>query len=132
MLFRGRVDPRHANEALAGAGYTWLALQDNGRISHPGPRPVVHAYHLAPHGVSKHEAVSEDLRRRGLGPDDAVAVGDGPSDAAIGSQVAAAVIVANGVEAVENAGRVLTNVYRADGARGEGFAEAVTSLRAGW
>jgi len=131
MLFRGMVDAEEVTGALSEAGYEWLALQDNGRISHPGPTPVVHAYHLAPLGVTKHEAVAEDIQRRGLRPEDAVAIGDGPSDAAMAAHTAAALIVSNGVEAVEAAGGETGVLYRTDAGRGEGFAEAVTLLRVG-
>lgn len=131
MLFRGQVDDREATDALAGAGYGWLALQDNGRISHPGPTAEVHAYHLAPTGVTKHEAVAEDLRRRGLDPKEAAAIGDGPSDASIAPHVAAMLIVANGVDVVEASAAPLEGLYRTDGERGQGFAEAVTLLGVG-
>jgi hypothetical protein len=128
MLLRGRVETAAARQALADAGYGWLDLVDNGRIAHPGPTPVVHAYHLAPMGVTKADAVAEDLARRGITGDRAVAVGDGPSDAAVAEHVAAVLVVANGVEPVEDAGPPAENVYAMDGEWGEGFAEVVLSL----
>ena len=55
-LLRGRVDPAEAHEALAAAGFGWASVRDNGRLRGSYPHlggGEVHAYHLAPAGVSK-------------------------------------------------------------------------------
>ena len=120
MLLRGHVDPSEANTSLAEAGYGWLRLVDNGQIPVPGPTDVVHAYHLAPEGVTKADAVAEHLRRRGLHAGDAVAIGDAPADAAVADHVDAVYIVANGAASVEAAGAGRENVYVTPSERGEG------------
>jgi hydroxymethylpyrimidine pyrophosphatase-like HAD family hydrolase len=127
MLFRGHVDLAAARSLLAEAGHDWLDLHDNGviRRSFPGLEvPEVHAYHLVPRGVDKASAVAADLRRRGLEPDDAAAIGDSMSDAAVGEQVGTVFLVAN----AEASAAALPAVHLTAGAHGEGFAEAVAVL----
>lgn len=131
MLLRGLVDPGAARSLLADAGLGWLDLLDNGVIPRSYPTlPVeeVHAYHLLPRGVTKATAVAADMARRGLAPEECVALGDSPSDASLAGAVGAVFIVANGRAAVERAGAPPENVYATEGSHGEGFAEVVEAL----
>jgi phosphoglycolate phosphatase len=132
MLFRGLVDEAEATAALGEAGYGWLELRDNGRIHSPDPLDGargVHAYHLLPRGTSKASAVRLLLGLRGLGPDDAVAVGDSASDLEIAREVGGAFIVANGVESL-GAREAPPNAWATPSAYGDGFAEAVDAVLA--
>lgn len=131
MLFRGQVDPGEATALLDRAGYGWLDLLDNGVI----PRTyetlsveAVHAYHLLPRGVNKAAGARAHRERREVPPEECAAIGDSPSDAAVGTEVGAAFVVANGAEAVRAAGNAGENVYATERSHGEGFAEAVEVL----
>jgi hydroxymethylpyrimidine pyrophosphatase-like HAD family hydrolase len=129
MLFRGLVDVNEVGELLASSGYD-LVLHDNGITRRTFPDLSVsetHLYHLAPRGIGKAEAVASDVRRRGLDRNEAVAIGDAPSDAAVAPHVGATFIVANGADAVGN-DAVADNVYVTDAAHGDGFAEAIFGL----
>lgn len=132
MLFRGHVDTLEAAAMLEEAGYGWLTLLDNGII----PRSFagldverVHAYHLLPRGVSKATGVAAHLERRGLDPEDCLAIGDSLSDVEMGEAVGGVVIVANGLPAIESAGAA-DGLTISRGAYGEGFAEVVRDLLA--
>jgi hydroxymethylpyrimidine pyrophosphatase-like HAD family hydrolase len=129
MLFRGLIDLEPAGDVLVGAGYRWLTIEDNGIVHRRFPGldvDEVHVYHLVPRGVSKAAAVAADLAARGLGPSEAIAVGDAPTDVALASHVGAVFVVANGAYAVgPDAPR---NVHVTESANGEGFAEAVLDL----
>jgi hydroxymethylpyrimidine pyrophosphatase-like HAD family hydrolase len=132
MLFRGLVDAAEADLALAQAGYGWLRLHDNGRIGRSSPTlrdPEVRAYHLTPRGVSKASAAGLFLRRRGVAPERAVAIGDSVADLEIGLEVAAVVIVANGVASLDGADH--DRAWSTEGSHGDGFAEAVDALLRG-
>lgn len=127
LLLRGWVEPDEASATLRDTGYGWIALQDNGIIHRPFPSldlEEVHVYHLAPRGVSKRDAVIADLGARGLGPDDAVVIGDAPTDVEAADVVGAGIVVSNGAWAAE--GR--DGIWVTGGANGEGFAEAVRVL----
>jgi phosphoglycolate phosphatase len=137
MLFRGLVEEGEATAALESAGYDWLELRDNGRLHGPPsgagspPRPgAVHAYHLVPRGTSKASAVRMLLDRRGIAPEDAVAVGDSPADVEIATEVAAVFVVANGVETVERGRTVPANAWSTPNPYGDGFADAVEAVLA--
>jgi hydroxymethylpyrimidine pyrophosphatase-like HAD family hydrolase len=130
MLFRGHVDLAEAQSRLEEFGYGWLHLEDNGILATRYESLAVdeaHVYHLVPTGIGKAAAVDADLRRRGLGREEAVAVGDSASDAALAPHVGAVFIVANGLRALEGE-PVSENVYLTEGAYGEGFAEAVGAV----
>ena len=128
LLFRGDIgadDP-----GLARSGYAWLAFADNGVI----PRTFAdldleeqHLYHLAPRGVTKAAAVTDDLRARGLPPEHAVVVGDSPADLEAGMGLGATFLVANGAWAAgpDDA------VHITEASYGEGFAEAIEALYPG-
>ena len=130
MLLRGRVDVAEVRGLLDRSGYDWVDIQDNGIVSgtYPGLAfDEVHVYHLAPKGVDKASAVRGDLARRSVVAEEAVAVGDSATDAALAPFVGAVFIVANGRRAL-NGLPVGQNVYATDGAYGDGFAEAVLAL----
>jgi hypothetical protein len=131
LLLRGLVDPAEATAALAGAGYDWLELRDNGVIRRRFPGldlPEVHAYHLVPHGVSKAAAIALHRDRRGMGPEATAAVGDSPSDLEAAGVTGAVFIVANGAEATRAAGGHVDNAFVTPSAGGNGVAEAVDAL----
>lgn len=102
-MLRGLVDVADAEAWLAGQGYGWLRMRDNGVISwrkgFPGLDDDVlppHVYHLMPDGLSKGAAVAWDLARRGIDPAGAVAVGDSASDLTMASEVGTMFVVSNG------------------------------------
>ena len=134
MLFRGKVDTEAARSMLAEAGSGWLDLLDNGVIPRAFPGldvDEVHAYHLLPRGVTKAEGARIHRERRGLAPEECIAIGDAPSDAALATQVGAVFIVENGRGAVEAAGNIAENVFVTEGSHGAGFAEAVAAAGLG-
>ncbi|MBX6389915.1 MAG: HAD family phosphatase [Frankia sp.] len=98
VLLRGKVDVAAVNAWLRSAGFDWLSLHDNGLIP-PTTMPQLgetpHAYHLVPDGVGKGEAVAWDLRRRGIDPADAMAIGDSVSDLRMAGHVGRMHLVAN-------------------------------------
>lgn len=103
-MLRGRIDVAEAEAWLAGQGYGWLRLRDNGVVSWRKGFPGLdeealppHVYHLMPDGLSKGAAVAWDLARRGLDPADAVAIGDSVSDLTMAPSVGTMFVVANGV-----------------------------------
>ena len=127
LLLRGLVDAEEVSALLSAAGYDWIRLQDNGIIHRRFPSldlDEVHVYHLAPAGVSKRDAVASDLEGRGLGPGEAVVIGDAPTDVEASTAVGAGILVANGAWAAADDDRV----YVTDAANGDGFAEAVRAL----
>jgi hypothetical protein len=127
MLFRGLLDEREATAALAAAGYRWLEVRDNGRVSRAFETldvPEVRAYHLVPRGVSKAAAVRMHRERRGLGRGAVAAVGDSVSDLEMSPEVAAMVLVGfGGTPSPEG-----DNVFVTASGSGDGFAEAVDAF----
>lgn len=131
MLFRGYIDQEEADALLERAGHRWLDVRDNGIIGRTFDDLAVdevHAYHLMPRGVDKSAAVAADLTRRGCSKEQAVAIGDSPSDAVLAGEVAAVFIVANGRDHVEATGPWPNNVGATTAANGDGFAEAVQGV----
>jgi hydroxymethylpyrimidine pyrophosphatase-like HAD family hydrolase len=132
-LLRGRVDPLAVDAGLAERGLGWLTLNDNGAIpAHPGMTLVPEAlpprvYHLMPRGISKGAAIAWDLQRRGLAPEDAVAIGDSVSDLEMAPAVGRLWITANGagVEGMADRLAAVPNVTVTDAPMGEGWAQAV-------
>jgi phosphoglycolate phosphatase len=130
VMMRGHVDAAEADAWLAEQGFGWLRLYDNGRIS---PRETglrvtdLHVYHLVPDGVDKGAAVAWDLARRGLTPDQAIAIGDSASDLAMAAHVGRFHLVENGARtpAVRAAAEAAGNVVIEDGSLGAGWASAV-------
>ncbi|MDT3443533.1 HAD hydrolase family protein [Pseudofrankia sp. BMG5.37] len=98
VMFRGKIDIVAADAWLRAAGYGWLSLRDNGLIS-PAHMPDLgvnpHVYHLVPDGVGKGEAVGWDLKRRGIDPSEAIAIGDSASDLTMARHVGQMHLVAN-------------------------------------
>jgi hydroxymethylpyrimidine pyrophosphatase-like HAD family hydrolase len=132
-MLRGRVDQLAVDAWLAEQGAGWLTLKDNGTIPatsryrlDPEALPP-RVYHLMPRGISKGLAIAWDLQRRGLGPEDAVAIGDSISDLEMAPAVSRLWITANGA-AAEGMADLLAAVPNAevtDGVLGVGWAQAV-------
>ncbi|MGY1884772.1 HAD family hydrolase [Blastococcus sp. SYSU DS0753] len=132
-LLRGRVDALAVDAWLAERGVGWLTLKDNGAIpaaswmglDDDAAPPRV--YHLMPRGISKGAAIAWDLERRGLSPDDAVAIGDSVSDLDMAPAVGRLWITANGgaVDGMAELLSALPNVTVTDAPMGEGWAQAV-------
>ncbi|ADP78226.1 HAD hydrolase family protein [Pseudofrankia inefficax] len=98
VMLRGKVDVATADAWLRDAGFDWLSMRDNGLIAPhlmPGLGVNPHVYHLVPEGVGKGEAVAWDLRRRGIDPADAIAIGDSASDLTMARFVGRMHLVAN-------------------------------------
>lgn len=135
MMLRGAVDVAEVEAWLAVQGWGWLTLRDNGtlplsRTTGLSPEGLpAHVYHLMPRGVSKGMAVAWDLRRRGLRPDQAIAIGDSISDLEMADSVSRLWITANGLGDPEVAAQVAArdNVVACDEAFGHGWAQAVRS-----
>jgi hydroxymethylpyrimidine pyrophosphatase-like HAD family hydrolase len=132
-LLRGRVDPLAVDAWLAERGLGWLTLKDNGAIPPTSRMTLAPAdspprvYHLMPRGISKGTAIAWDLARRGLSPEDAVAIGDSVSDLEMARAVNRLWITANGAE-VDGMADLLAavpNVTVTGTPMGEGWAEAV-------
>ncbi|MGY1710179.1 HAD family hydrolase [Geodermatophilus sp. SYSU D00758] len=132
-LLRGRVDPLAVDADLAARGLGWLTLKDNGAIPAttrmtlaPDPAPP-RVYHLMPRGISKGSAIAWDLARRGLGPEDAVAIGDSVSDLEMAPAVGRLFITANGAVVDGMADRIaaVPNATVTGAPMGEGWAQAV-------
>jgi hydroxymethylpyrimidine pyrophosphatase-like HAD family hydrolase len=107
VMMRGKVDVPTADAWLRDAGFGWLSLRDNGLIAPhhmPGLGSIPHAYHLVPEGVGKGEAVGWDLRRRGIDPADAIAIGDSASDLSMARFVGQMHLVANALRHPDMAG----------------------------
>jgi hypothetical protein len=131
LLLRGQLDAAEASAGLAGAGYDWASVYDNGRFnrpfSHLGPGRT-HAYHLAPADVTKAATARAYLDRLGLAAQHAAAIGDAPSDLELADVAGAMFLVANGAWAVDDGDR--RDVLLTEGRAGDGWAEAVTALLA--
>jgi phosphoglycolate phosphatase-like HAD superfamily hydrolase len=132
-LFRGLVDAFAADALLDEHGHGDLRLVDNGVI---GPRrhtlepglPQVRAYHLVPRLASKAAAVRRHLRARGLGPEDAVAVGDSREDLGVAPHVGTFWLVANALRqdpTLRETVARLPNVRVTEEGHGPGVYEAV-------
>ncbi|WP_222192444.1 HAD family hydrolase [Modestobacter italicus] len=132
-LLRGRVDAAAVDRWLAERGWGWLTMNDNGAVP-ATPRMTLdaealppHVYHLMPRGISKGEAIRWDLARRGLSPEDAVAVGDSVSDLEMAPAVGRLWVTANGAAVAGMADRIaaVPNATVTDAPMGEGWAQAV-------
>lgn len=129
VMLRGFVADVEARQWLQRRGFGHLELRDNGVLpprresgmAVPGP---VHVYHLLPAAISKGAAVAWDLARRGLRPDDAIAIGDSTSDLTMAAAVGRFFLVANGAEHVTE---LPANATVTAAPLGAGWAEAVRS-----
>ncbi|WP_409329021.1 HAD hydrolase family protein [Trujillonella humicola] len=132
-LLRGRVDPLEVDADLAGRGFGWLTLNDNGSITSTSRMTLApeamppRVYHLMPRGISKGLAIAWDLQRRGLDPSDAVAIGDSVSDLEMAPAVGRLWITANGAAVDGMADRLaaVPNAAVTGAPMGEGWAQAV-------
>lgn len=135
-MLRGSVDVVEAEAWLADQGWGWLTLRDNGTL--PISRSTglsaeglpAHVYHLMPRGLTKGVAVRWDMRRRGLDPGDAIAIGDSASDLEMADSVSRLWLTANGLAdpAVAAAAQARGNVTVCTEAVGLGWAQAIRSI----
>ena len=139
ILMRGRVDLVDVEAWLADRGFGWLRMRDNGVLPEAaaganlrGSGPV-HVFHLMPDGISKGLAVARDLERRGLGPQDAIAVGDSASDLTMAPYVGRFFLVANGATHPHMPPLVAghENSTITTGTNGAGFVEAANHALGG-
>ena len=130
VMLRGKIDVAEVDRWLVDTGFGWLSMRDNGLIA-PSLMPdlgeVPHVYHLVPHGVGKGEAVAYDLRRRGLKPAEAIAIGDSASDLTMAPYVGRMHLVGNAVRHPDIAELIATydNVVLESETLGLGWASAV-------
>jgi hypothetical protein len=100
-LFRGEVDLGEVEAALGEAGHGHLRLVDNGITERRSPDlnvETVHTYHLIPTAAGKANAVGAHMRRRGLTPQDCIAIGDSRGDLEVAEVVGRFYLVANAIE----------------------------------
>ncbi len=129
VMLHGQVDVDEVDQWLADRNFGWLTLDDNGvlpSVTMPGLTGSIHVYHLIARGISKGRSVALDLERRGLGPEQAVAVGDSLSDLDMASHVKQLFLVANGgaEPSIRAAAEKLPNVTVCDDSVGLGWAQA--------
>lgn len=122
-VFSGLASPRAAAWVDERSGGT-LRLADNGRVG-----DGVHVYHLLPAAASKGAAVARDMERRGLRPEDCLAIGDSEQDLSMGDATGAVAIVRNGADASPDLAARAPWVTR--GSYGAGVLEAVRAWLAG-
>jgi hypothetical protein len=133
VMLRGEADPAEADAWFAARGAGWLRMHDNGLLPpRPTPRLQVgelHVYHLVPEGIDKGLAVAYDIARRGLRPEQAIAIGDSASDLAMAPHVARFHLMANGARSapVRRSAEALGNAVIESGTLGAGWASAVRS-----
>jgi HAD superfamily hydrolase (TIGR01484 family) len=97
-LFRGHVDLAEAHALLEEHGHVNVRLVDNGitgRRSESLAPDVVHVYHLIPRTAGKANAVAVHMRRRGLRPEQTIAIGDSRGDLEVAGIVGRFYLVAN-------------------------------------
>lgn len=98
VMLRGTVDPAEVEEWLQEQGFGWVRLHDNGRLPpYDAGGTGRHVYHLMADGLSKGGGVAADLARRGLRPDQAIAIGDSYSDLSMAPHVHRFFLTANGL-----------------------------------
>lgn len=135
VMLRGQVDVLEVERRLIELGYGWLRLKDNGVLPWTAEAlrasalsvSAMHVYHLVPDGISKGLAVARDLRRRGIDPLDALAIGDSASDLAMAPEVGAFSLVENGARAPHMRELITrhANVRVESGSHGAGWSAAV-------
>lgn len=99
-LFRGFIDVREANGLLAAEGFGNLRLVDNGgghSKGKPAPLPEIRVYHLLPRDTNKATAIIADQKRRGVGPEETIALGDSLADLEMAGAVGTFFLVADGI-----------------------------------
>jgi len=133
-LFRGKVDPEEADATLAGKGFGWLTLHDNGRLhgEYMGiPKGAARAYHLIPRGVSKGLAVAIDRERRGFARENAVAIGDAFADLELAAEVGVFVMVCDALAddpPLAERARAMDNVLVTDRPQNLGWADTLSLI----
>ncbi len=133
IMLRGNIDVAEVDAWLVAEGFSWLTMRDNGIIARaimPDLDDIPHVYHLVPDGVSKGAAVAFDLARRGLRPDQAIAIGDSSSDLVMADHVGRMHLVANALRHTDLVDLLpgYDNVVVEDGTLGAGWASAVCSV----
>jgi HAD superfamily hydrolase (TIGR01484 family) len=99
-LFRGHV-PLPEVEARFAERKLDVRLVDNGITRRRSPDlqvDEVHVYHLIPSAAGKARAVATHMRRRGLAPEEAIAIGDSRGDLEVADVTGRFFLVANGLE----------------------------------
>ena len=133
-LFRGKVDPEEADSTLAGNGFGWLTLHDNGRLhgEYMGiPKGAARAYHLIPRGVSKGLAVAIDRERRRFARENAVAIGDAFADLELAAEVGVFVMVCDALAddpPLAERARAMDNVLVTDRPQNLGWADTLSLI----
>lgn len=130
LLLRGCLDASAAQKVLDTIDPP-IDLVDNGQLRSYGTMTcrdmAPHAYHVVPRGVCKARAIALDLAARGLGREDAVAIGDSATDIDMASAVGAVVLVDNAFDSpgvlAEIARRGTDHIFRTRAQRSEGWAE---------
>jgi hydroxymethylpyrimidine pyrophosphatase-like HAD family hydrolase len=99
-LFRGDVPLAEVEGLFATRGLE-LRLVDNGITRRRSPElqvDEVHTYHLIPAAAGKGRAVATHMRRRGLAPEETIAIGDSRGDLEVADVTGRFFLVANGLE----------------------------------
>jgi len=100
-LFRGNLDLAEVHALFEEHGLGDLRLVDNGiteRRSESLAPEVLHTYHLIPRAAGKANAVATHMRRRELGPESTIAIGDSRGDLEVAPVVGRFYLVANAFE----------------------------------
>ncbi len=131
-ILRGNVPIAEAQAALDALPLP-VTIVDNG-IVHPLHHTLVgvtevHAIHLVPRGTSKQHAVSADLRARGLGAADAMAIGDSAADVSMAEMVGLVTVVSNGLRDPKllECAAGFDNVVATNASHGSGWAELASA-----
>jgi hypothetical protein len=135
FLLRGDVDPGEAEARLAGAGFGWASLVDNGVIPHRYETLTgaerTRAYHLLPRGVSKVAGIAADRAYRELDREECAVVGDAAADLECRGEVGRCFLTRNGFDKDPSLAWALepgSGVEVTKAGHGEGFAEVVHRL----
>jgi phosphoglycolate phosphatase len=100
-LFRGNVDLGEVHALFEQHGHRDVRLVDNGITGRRSERmapDVLHTYHLIPRAAGKANAVAAHMRRRGLSPEETIAIGDSRGDLEVAGVVGRFYLVANALE----------------------------------
>jgi hypothetical protein len=99
-LFRGNVPLSEVEGLFSERGFD-VRLVDNGITRRRSPElqvEEVHVYHLIPAAAGKGRAVATHMRRRGLRPEETIAIGDSRGDLEVADVAGRFFLVANGLE----------------------------------